>query len=193
MEVTVSAEADPEHVRITVGFEMALGNLGFCESNVSMKRLSVFLGATGLSLMLLIVVGCTPAARQNAATALAAAGAGASGNSAAAQRKIMLFGGHDHRTYLGCLSCSEYVNDSVFNAYGNYGSRYSSTSIWNHYADFGSRYSNEGACNPYATDPPVIVDMDGNYYGRLTLNSYHPQIAAGSKFHDWLEQKVCEE
>jgi hypothetical protein len=193
MEVTVSAEADPEHVRITVGLRNGSRQFGFCESNVSMKRLSALLGATGLSLMLLIVVGCSPAARQNAATALAAAGAGASGNSPAAQRKIMLFGGHDHRTYLGCLSCSEYVNDSVFNAYGNYGSRYSSTSIWNHYADFGSRYSNEGACNPYATDPPVIVDMDGNYYGRLTLNRYHPQIAAGSKFHGWLEQKVCEE
>ena len=158
-----------------------------------MKRLSVLLGATGLSLTLSMVVGCSPAARQNAASVLAAAGAGASGNTPTSQRKIMIFGGHDHRTYLGCLSCSEYVTDSVFNEYGNYGSRYSSTSIWNHYADFGSRYSNEGACNPYAVDPPVIVDMDGNYYGRLTLNSYHPQIAAGSKFHDWLEQKVCEE
>jgi hypothetical protein len=158
-----------------------------------MKKPGALLRGTGLSVVLSMAVGCSPAARQNTASILAAAGAGAAGNISSPQRKIMLFGGRDHRTYLGCLSCSEYVTDSVFNAYGNYGSRYSSTSIWNHYADFGSRYSNEGACNPYASDPPVIVDLDGNYYGRLTLNSNHPQIAAGSKFHDWLEQKVCEE
>jgi hypothetical protein len=172
---------------------MALSILGFARGHLSTKKSWVLLRGTWLSLTLSMVVGCSPAARQNTASILAAAGAGAAGNTSSPQRKIMLFGGHDHRTYLGCLSCSEYVNDSVFNAYGNYGSRYSSTSVWNHYSDFGSRYSDEGACNPYATDPPVIVDLDGNYYGRLTLNNYHPQIAAGSKFHDWLAQKVCEE
>jgi len=157
-----------------------------------MKRRSSVLATTILLLTLSMVMACSPAARQNTVSVLAAAGAGATGSVPATQRKIMIFGGQDHRTYLGCLSCSEYVTDSVFNEYGSYGSQYSSTSIWNHYAEFGSRYSNEGACNPYASDPPVIVDMDGNYYGRLTLNSYHPQIAAGSRFHDWLEQKVCE-
>jgi hypothetical protein len=54
-----------------------------------------------LTLTLLMVVGCSPAARQNAAGILAAAGAGATGNTRTTQRKLMLFGGHDHRTYLG--------------------------------------------------------------------------------------------
>src|SRR5215475_10262861 len=55
--------------------------------------------------------------------------------------KIMLFGGEDHKVYLGCLSCNEYASDSVLNRYGDHGSRYSDTSIFNKYGDYGSRYS----------------------------------------------------
>ena len=105
----------------------------------------------------------------------------------------MVFGGEGHHTYLGCLSCSEYATDSVFNVYGDHGSRYSEASIWNHYSDFGSRYSDYGACNPYANDPPVIVDSEGEFYGRLTLNAYHPQLGAGVRYHDWLMNTVCEQ
>ncbi len=87
----------------------------------------------------------------------------------------MLFGGPGHRVYLGCLNCSEYATDSVLNRYGSSGSPYSFESIFNQYSDYGSPYSDYSACNPYANDPPVIVDHDGQFYGRLTLNVYHPQ------------------
>ncbi len=87
----------------------------------------------------------------------------------------MLFGGEGHRTYLGCLNCSRFDTDSVFNKYGEHGSRYSTPSIFNKYGEFGSRYSDTSVCNPYATDPPVIVDHNGQFYGRLTVNRYHPQ------------------
>ena len=86
--------------------------------------------------------------------------------------KIMLFGGQDHKTYLGCLSCSKFAADSVLNKYGTHGSPYQSESIFNKYGDYGSKYSDSSACNPYASDPPVIVDEAGNYYGRLTVNKY---------------------
>jgi hypothetical protein len=98
----------------------------------------------------------------------------------------MIFGGEGHKTYLGCLNCSQYVADSVLNKYGTHGSPYSSDSIWNKYGEYGSAYSNYGACNRYAVDPPVIVDQDGNYYGRLTLNTYHPEIGMGRRYLDWL-------
>jgi len=142
-------------------------------------------------LMLLPMIGCSPAARQGVGNALGAAAAGV-GEAPSRQQKLMLFGGEDHKVYLGCLSCSEYSTDSVFNQYGTFGSRYSSTSIWNHYSEYGSAYSSWGACNPYANDPPVIVDLDGNFYGRLTLNEYHAQIGTGRSFHDWLYSVVCE-
>lgn len=89
--------------------------------------------------------------------------------------KIMLFGGYNHATYLGCLNCSAYGADSVFNPYSQFGNQYNFNSIFNSYSQFGSPYSMYSACNPYATDPPVIVDDAGNFYGRLTINRYNSE------------------
>ena len=83
--------------------------------------------------------------------------------------ELLLFGGDGHRVFLGCLNCSKYDNASVFNEFGRHGSRHGSESIFNRFGDYGSKYSSHSACNPYATDPPVVVDRSGNYYGRLTV------------------------
>ena len=104
--------------------------------------------------------------------------------------KMMIFGGEGHKTYLGCLNCSEYGADSVRNQYGAHGSPYSAESIFNHYSQYGSLYSAESACNEYANDPPVIVDGTGRFYGRLTLNRYHPQLGTGASYMGWLAA-VC--
>ena len=141
-----------------------------------------------LVLILVFLSGCSPAARSN----IGAVTTGAAGASASDTVKLMLFGGMDHKEYLGCLNCSQYAVDSVSNEYSQNGSRYSSESIWNHYSEYGSAYSMYGACNAYATDPPVIVDSTGNYYCRLTLNQYHPELGVGARYYNWLTQKVCE-
>jgi hypothetical protein len=111
----------------------------------------------------------------------------------AGQGKLMIFGGTNHETYLGCLNCAQAAPDSISNEYGQNGSRYSQTSIWNHYSQFGSPYAPYSACNPYSTDPPVIVDDAGTYYGRLTLNQFHPELGAGRQPINWLKQVVCAE
>lgn len=95
----------------------------------------------------------------------------------AGSRKLMLFGGRDHRVYLGCLSCSAYQSDSVLNQYGEYGSRYSGQSIFDSFGDFGGRFNSDSPCNPFASNPPVVVDEDGNYYGELTVSVYRPRRA----------------
>lgn len=100
--------------------------------------------------------------------------------------KLMIFGGMGHRTYLGCLNCSQYASDSVYNEYGHYGSPYSADSVFNQYSEYGSPYSDESACDLYANDPPVIVDQDGRFYGRLTLNAYHPQASNNESVLEWL-------
>lgn len=115
-----------------------------------------FLSSIVIMCVVVFCAGCSPAARSRIGAAAAGAANGASG--ATYSSKLMLFGGEGHHTYLGCLNCSEYASDSVFNKFGDHGSAYSSASILNHYGDFGSKYSNYGACNPYANDPPVIVD-----------------------------------
>ena len=116
---------------------------------------------------------------------------GTTASAAPQATKLMIFGGENHKTYLGCLNCSEYEPDSVKNKFGENGSPYSSSSIWNHYSDYGSQYTSGGACNSYATDPPVIVDQNGKYYGRLSLNRYHPELGVGAKLYDWLKKDVC--
>ena len=90
--------------------------------------------------------------------------------------RLLVYGGQNSDTFLGCLNCSEYSAESVLNQYGSYGSAYGGQSIHNRYSDFGSQYSASSACNEYASDPPVVVDDQGNFYGHLTLNRYNNQI-----------------
>ena len=138
----------------------------------------------------IFLLGCSPAARRNVAAVAAGAAQGAAGGTSETA-KLMIFGGDDHKVYLGCLNCSQYVTDSIFNQFGTSGSPYSSESIWNHFSQYGSAYSSYGACNPYASDPPVIVDSGGRFYGRLTLNEYSKELGIGAKFYPWLKGTVC--
>jgi len=85
---------------------------------------------------------------------------------------LLLFGDSDHKTFLGCLNCSKYDSGSVCNEFGANGSQYNTDSIWNPYAQFGSKYSSEGPWNKYASSGPVIVDKEGQFYGRFTANKY---------------------
>jgi hypothetical protein len=75
-------------------------------------------------------------------------------------------------TYLGCVTCSTYSSESIFNPYGSYGSPYSFTSVNNQYGPYGSPYSATSACNLYTVSPPSIFDEAGCYYGRLSINQY---------------------
>jgi hypothetical protein len=109
----------------------------------------------------------------------------------AGRHKIMLFGGEDHKVYLGCLSCSKYANDSVLNRYGPHGSKYATDSIFNRYGEYGSPYSSTSPCNPYASSPPVIVDEDGDYYGELTINTTRSKRAQSEPLNSWIAG-VCQ-
>jgi hypothetical protein len=97
----------------------------------------------------------------------------ASRRSAPATPKLMLFGGPGHHVYLGCINCDEMATDSIFNEVGPHGSTFAVESIWAPYGSYGGQYSNYSPWNPYASDPPVIVDQAGNFYGYFTVNEYH--------------------
>ena len=88
---------------------------------------------------------------------------------------LLLFGGQGHKTFLGCLNCGKYDSGSVCNKYGQQGSKYNTDSIWNKYGTYGSRYSNDSPWNRYASEPPAIVDKEGNFFGYLTANQYNPK------------------
>lgn len=141
--------------------------------------------------------GCSAAVWQAVAEGLEAAGgtggsrASASTSFAPGSAELLLFGGEGHKTFLGCLNCSKYDASSVLNAYGDYGSKYNDKSIFNPYGDFGSKYSDRSACNPYASDPPVIVDRNGKFFGRLTVNRYHREAVSASDLKAWIAA-VCQ-
>lgn len=90
---------------------------------------------------------------------------------------LHLYGGQNHDEYLGCLNCSNYDKNSIWNEYGTYGSSYNSKSIWNEYGTYGSEYNSNSPWNAYASNPPVVVDKEGNFYGYFTVNEYKDKRA----------------
>lgn len=89
--------------------------------------------------------------------------------------KVMVFGDASHSTYLGCLSCSEDSPESVFNPSGRYGScgpLDDNVRCRRSISKFGaSSLSALSACAPFATEPPVIVDNLGRYFGRFSVST----------------------
>jgi hypothetical protein len=118
----------------------------------------------------------------------AAIGQAASSPAQTVSYRMLLFGGEDHKTYLGCLTCPKGAADSVLTPGGDHGPP--NEGIWDK-AGFGSPGSQYSACSVYASDPPVIADEDGTYLGRLTLNRNHSQIGIGARFNNWLHDSVC--
>lgn len=87
-------------------------------------------------------------------------------------QELLLFGGRNNETFIGCLNCSKYDAGSVCNRYGDHGSKYSDKSIWSRYGTFGSKYNDESPWNKYSSNPPVVVDRNGGFYGHFTANRH---------------------
>lgn len=83
--------------------------------------------------------------------------------------EILIFGGDDHKAFLGCLNCSQFSSNSIWNEFSQYG-WYNGFATWNPFGPNKNPYGSNSACNDFAPDPPVLVDRAGNYYGRLTIN-----------------------
>ena len=85
---------------------------------------------------------------------------------------LLLFGGQDHKTFLGCLNCAAQSQESICNEYGTFGGKYNSDSVWNKYGTYGSQYSSDSPWNKYSSPNVVIVDQQGGFYGYFTINKY---------------------
>ena len=109
-----------------------------------------------------------------------------------AQEAMLLFGGESNRTFLGCLNCGEYDNTSIHNKYGEFGSEYAEKSIFNKYGNYGSPYSSYSACNEHTNRAPVIVDKNGKFYGRLSVNRHAPDVVKNDSIRAWLAA-VCKD
>lgn len=85
---------------------------------------------------------------------------------------LYLYSDEDKSIYLGKLVTNEFDSESIYNEFGTYGSKFNVLSIWNEFSIYGSKFSTYSAFNQYALNPPFIVDKNGYYVGRLTVNSY---------------------
>lgn len=90
-----------------------------------------------------------------------------------APKALLLFGGTDHKTFLGCLNCSDQSAVSVCNEFGRYGSEFQSNSIWNEFGTFGSEFSSKSPWNEFSSEAPIIVDKEGGSYGYFSANENH--------------------
>lgn len=86
--------------------------------------------------------------------------------------KIHIYNGlSGHDTYLGCLNCASNDVFSIWNPTGTYGiNSTSEDNIWNIVSLFGNPRSRYSPWNPNGTNPPAIVDFEGNFYGYFTAN-----------------------
>jgi hypothetical protein len=88
-------------------------------------------------------------------------------------KALLLFGGHDHKTFLGCLNCVDTSDVSVCNDVGQYGSDVAENSIWNDVGPYGSDVSPISPWNDVSQDAPIIVDRAGKSYGYFSANNVH--------------------
>jgi hypothetical protein len=113
--------------------------------------------------------------------------------------KIMLFGGGNHKTYLGCLSCPEDAQDSIFNERGQFGHCAGPFSdnlfCRGPFKEFGSTgpFQDLSACATSASNPPVIVDEKGSYYGRFSVGGlFGHDDSACATIGRFKSNSVCE-
>lgn len=74
----------------------------------------------------------------------------------------------------GCISCNEYSGDSIWNNFSTYGNEFNSESLWNDFGTYGNEFNSNSPWNQYGQGMK-IVDLDGNFYGYFTINSYSNQ------------------
>jgi len=84
--------------------------------------------------------------------------------------QLLLYGGDDHKIFLGCLNCTQSDSRSICDQFGEYGSQFNGGSIWSQFGSFGSQFASDIPWNPFSTSGPMIVDKSGQSYGRFTSN-----------------------
>lgn len=111
-------------------------------------------------------------------------------------QELHVYGGSNQDVYLGCLNCNKFDSNSIWNAFGTYGSKFNVKSIWNAYGTYGSEYNTLSPWNKYSSDPPVIVDKQGNFYGYFTLNESKGKRAEFNlvkviyEYHEFISEDV---
>ncbi len=101
-------------------------------------------------------------------------------------KDILIFGGDNNKEFLGCINCDEMSKNSVWNDMSQYGWN-NGFGKWNPFGQYKNPFSSYSACNEFTSNSPVLVDRDGNFYGRLTINEFVSKSICGVSG----SQKLC--
>ena len=101
--------------------------------------------------------------------------------------ELYIYGGKNSKEFLGKLNASKYDSESIWNTYGTYGNKYNSKCIWNKYGEYGSHYNSYCPFNKYGSNPPVLLDKQGKFYGYFTANKN-----ASHRANNQVADIVCE-
>jgi hypothetical protein len=85
---------------------------------------------------------------------------------------LYLFGGVNNATYLGCVNCNQFHEESICNKFGTYGSAFSGSSIWNQFGTYGSSFQSYSPWNSFSTSGPLLLGSNGVNYGYFTTNAF---------------------
>ena len=97
--------------------------------------------------------------------------------------EYLIFSDDGENKFLGCIGCGTFNSKSICNEFGTYGNEFSSESIWNEFSTYGNEFSSYSPWNEFSSTGPKIVDNDGNFYGRFSINIYK-----GSELSETLEK-----
>jgi hypothetical protein len=103
-------------------------------------------------------------------------------------QKAYLLGADD--TYLGSLNPNHFDPDSIFNKFGQYGSKFSPTSIFNEFGPYGGKFSNLSPFNSFSNTPPTAY-VNGQPVARVTVNRYLPGTNVDpNRLEEWARRVV---
>ena len=89
---------------------------------------------------------------------------------------LLLYGGDDHQTFLGCVNCSKFEADSICNQFGRFGSEFQGDSIWNMFGTYGSKFNASSPWNQFSQGSVAIVGI-----GNGGLRSFAPANKLANK------------
>jgi hypothetical protein len=95
--------------------------------------------------------------------------------SAASAQKVYILGGENRDIFLGCITCTLFHDESIWNKNGIYGTPNNDLSIWSEFSEYGNEFSNYSPWNEFASRPPALYDDEGNFYGYFTRNVYYKE------------------
>jgi hypothetical protein len=91
----------------------------------------------------------------------------------ASNSDLLLFGGSNHKDFLGCINCPSHDTKSICNDYAEFGNKFFAN-MWNPFSSpYGNAFLPSSPWNEFSgsNEVPILADRQGNFLGFFTINS----------------------